>query len=134
VNAPNRLWPRALAPVALMGAIFYFSSQPAGGDYSWLEVVARKLGHVTGYAALAALWTWALWGGVRHPIRLAALIALAYACTDEYHQSFIDTRHSSPVDVGIDAIGIALAAMTVKLVWGEPRAESGPRSSPAPSP
>jgi VanZ family protein len=119
-----------LAPLALMGAIFYLSSQPAAEHYAWWEVAVRKVGHLSGYALLAALWTWALWGTVRHPIRLAAVITLAYACTDEYHQSFVDTRHSSPIDVGIDAIGIALAAVAVKFSWGERPVRAGPRSSP----
>jgi VanZ family protein len=45
---------------------------------------------------------------------VAAAISLAYACTDEYHQSFVETRHGTPVDVVIDSIGIALAALWLR--------------------
>ena len=110
-----------------MGAIFYLSSQPADPDQAWWAVVLRKLGHVGGYAALTALWTWALAGTVRRPLPVAATISLAYAASDEYHQSFVDTRHGSPVDVALDGLGIALAYVAIRTA--EPRLR--PRSSPA---
>ena len=114
---------RALAPLAMMGAIFYFSAQPFDGpDLAWWEVAIRKLGHLAGYAALTGLWWWALVGGVRRPLLAAAAISLAYAATDEYHQTFVDNRHGSPLDVGIDAIGIALACLVIHLRWPRPRA------------
>jgi VanZ family protein len=116
VSAPRpRALLRALAPLALMGAIFYFSSQHADPDQAWWTVVLRKFGHVGGYAALTALWTWALAGTVRRPLPIAAAISLAYAATDEYHQSFVDTRHGSAVDVAVDSLGIALAALAISL-------------------
>jgi VanZ family protein len=106
---------RSLAPLALMGAIFYLSSQPAEAHHSWWEVIGRKLGHVTGYAVLTALWAWALSGVVKRPVLAAVCISLAYACTDEYHQTFVEGRTGTPVDVGVDAIGVALAAWTMQL-------------------
>jgi VanZ family protein len=114
MNRRNRAALRALAPLALMGLIFYLSAQPAAGDLSWWEVALRKLGHISGYALLTALWAWALAGVVRRPILIAALIALAYACADEYHQTFVDTRHGTPVDVLVDSIGIALACLLIQ--------------------
>jgi VanZ family protein len=104
---------RALAPLALMGVIFYFSSQPAAAHHDWWEIVLRKLGHVTGYALLTALWAWALQGVVRRPVLVAVAIAFAYACTDEFHQTFVRGRTGTPVDVGIDAIGMAIAAFLI---------------------
>ena len=41
--------------------------------------------------------------------------------TDEFHQSFVDGRNGSPVDVAIDAAGVGLAV----LAW---RRYSQPRS------
>ena len=35
--------------------------------------------------------------------------------SDEFHQTFVDGRVGSPVDVGIDATGIALAYLAVRL-------------------
>jgi VanZ family protein len=61
---------------------------------------------MTEYGLLWWLWSRAL--GFRRPL-LAAAIALAYAATDEYHQTFVAGRHGSPVDVLIDAAGIAIA-------------------------
>ena len=106
---------RVLAPLALMGVIFWFSAQPAGGHHAWWVIVFRKLGHITGYALLTALWAWALRGAVRRPVLWAMLISLAYACTDEYHQTFVRGRTGTPMDVVIDAIGIAIAALLIGM-------------------
>jgi VanZ family protein len=113
---------RALAPLALMGAIFYLSAQPAAAHHAWWVIVIRKLGHVTGYALLTALWAWALEGVVRRPLLVAVCIALAYACTDEFHQTFVRGRTGTPRDVGIDAIGMAIAAL---LIWMRRSAPTG---------
>ena len=115
VNRRNRALVRTLAPLALMGLIFFFSSQQADEGFAWWEIVARKIGHVAGYALLTALWAWALSGITGRPIAVAALITFVYACTDEYHQSFVETRNASPIDVGVDAIGIALAAWAISM-------------------
>jgi VanZ family protein len=118
VNRGNRAAIRALAPLALMGLIFFLSAQQADEGLAWWEVVVRKLGHIGGYALLTALWTWALATVVRRPVLAAATIALLYACTDEYHQSFVETRHGSPIDVGVDAIGIAVTSWLLALRRG----------------
>ncbi|MGH2982645.1 MAG: VanZ family protein [Solirubrobacterales bacterium] len=126
MSAPRRrVLLRSLAPLALMGAIFYLSAQPADADQAWWTVVLRKLGHVGGYATLTALWTWALAGTVRRPLLNAAAISFVYACSDEYHQSFVGTRHGSPVDVAVDAIGIGLAYLILKAAKTERRKDAG---------
>ena len=141
MNRRNRALLRALAPLALMGLIFYFSAQSSSGDHPWWDVIFRKLGHVSGYALLTALWAWALSGVVRRPLLLAVGISLAYACTDEFHQTFVSGRTGTPVDVGIDAIGMAIAAILIGRRRPSP-ADGGQgrrmgaltRSSPARSP
>jgi VanZ family protein len=141
MNRRNRALLRALAPLALMGMIFYFSAQSSTGDHPWWDVILRKLGHVTGYALLTALWAWALQGIVRRPLLVAVCIAFAYACTDEFHQTFVSGRTGTPVDVGIDAIGMAIAAFLIGKRQPSP-ADGGKadavgaltRSSPARSP
>jgi hypothetical protein len=103
---------RSLAPLALMALIFYLSGQEVHDpDFPWWEVTARKLGHMTGYAALTVLWAWALTGTVRRPLAWAAAISVLYACSDEFHQSFTETRHGTPVDVLIDSIGVLVATV-----------------------
>jgi VanZ family protein len=113
MNRRNRALLRAIAPVGLMMVIFILSAQQGGGDHAWWDIILRKLGHVTGYALLTGLWWWALRGVVSRPLLLAVVISFAYACSDEFHQTFVDDRTGTPVDVGIDAIGIALAAWLV---------------------
>jgi VanZ family protein len=115
MNRRNRALLRALAPLAVMGLIFYFSAQPAAAHHAWWEIVVRKLGHVTGYALLTALWAWALQGVVRRPVLIAVCIALAYACTDEFHQTFVRGRNGTPIDVGVDAIGMAIAVILIRV-------------------
>ena len=115
MNRRNRALLRVIAPVSLMLVIFILSAQPGGGDHAWWDVILRKLGHISGYAALTALWWWALRGGAARPLLLAVAISFAYACTDEFHQTFVDGRTGTPVDVGIDAVGIALAASIIVL-------------------
>ena len=106
---------RAIAPLALMGVIFWFSAQPAAAHHVWWVIVVRKLGHITGYALLTALWAWALWGAVRRPVLWAVLISLAYACSDEFHQTFVRGREGTPRDVLIDAVGMAIAALLIGM-------------------
>jgi VanZ family protein len=141
MNRRNRALLRAIAPLLLMGAIFYLSAQSSTGEYPWWEVIVRKLGHVSGYALLTGLWWWALRGVVTKPLLVAVCIALAYACTDEFHQSFVPGRTGTPVDVGIDSIGMAIAAMLIaarrlpRSMRGSAGAGGGtPRSSLARSP
>jgi VanZ family protein len=138
MNRRDRTLLRMLAPIALMAAIFYFSAQPSAEHYAWWEVAARKLGHVTGYALLTALWAWALSGVLRRPLLWAVAISLAYACTDEFHQTFVRGREGTPRDVAIDAIGMAIVVLWLRRGQLSPRPRgkvgaggSAVRSSPA---
>jgi VanZ family protein len=91
-----------------MALIFYLSAQEAVGPDlpAWVRVVA----HFGEYALLAALWVWALAPLLgRRALLVAAAIAFVYALSDEYHQSFIEGRDADPLDVLVDAAGIAVA-------------------------
>ncbi len=103
---------RVLAPLALMGLIFYLSAQEAVGPElpAWTRVVA----HFTEYAVLASLWAWALAPALgRRALVAAAAISLLYAISDEWHQGFVAGRDSDVLDVVTDAAGICAAL----LVW-----------------
>jgi VanZ family protein len=113
MNRRNRALVRSIAPLLLMGVIFYLSAQSSTGEHAWWDVILRKLGHVTGYALLTTLWWWALRGVTSRPLLIAVGIAFAYACTDEFHQTFVHGRTGTPVDVGVDAIGMAIAAWLI---------------------
>jgi VanZ family protein len=103
-------------PLVLMAVIFYLSTQPSAAQYPAWEVLLRKLGHAGGYALLAFAWWRAFRGLLPSSRRFAAIVgavvvSLAYAASDELHQSFVTSRHGTPVDVLVDSIGIAAAAM-----------------------
>ncbi|MEA2479240.1 MAG: hypothetical protein QOJ07_1162 [Thermoleophilaceae bacterium] len=105
-----------LPPLALMGLIFFLSAQPdlSSGLGTW-DLILRKAAHMTEYGLLCALWWRALRGTAASGRALAAAwaIAVAYASTDEFHQTFVRGRHGSPVDVLIDATGAAIAAALI---------------------
>lgn len=101
-----------------MGLIYFLSAQPdlSTGLGFW-DLVLRKLAHMSAYALLTLLWWRALAPFTRKSLAAAALIAFLFAISDEYHQSFVDGRHGSPVDVGIDTIGIGLAILVARTQW-----------------
>ena len=97
-------------PVLVWAAvIFAISSIPhlSTGLGTW-DTILRKGAHITEYAVLGGLLYRAL---NREALALAA--GIAYAATDELHQHFIRGRHASPVDVAIDAVGVAVGM----IVW-----------------
>jgi VanZ family protein len=112
----SRLDPWA-PPLALMALIFFFSHQPdlSSGLGVW-DTVGRKISHAAEYALLCFLW-WRALSGVAtsgRALAAAAAISLAYSITDEIHQTFIEGRHGTPVDVVIDCAGIAATAVLVR--------------------
>ena len=63
-------------------------------------MLLRKLGHVTGYFVLTILLLRALRRArVAAAMPIAIVVALAYAVSDEWHQSFVPGRTATPVDV-----------------------------------
>ena len=132
-----RYW---LPPLVWMAVIWSMSSDLGSADntagaVSWLVSVlfpwatpaqidlahwlVRKLGHLTEYAILAALWFRTLHAGRRLeslPSAVAALaISIAWAIADELHQSFVPSRTPSAVDVILDSTGATLALLILLL-------------------
>ena len=111
----SRLDPWA-PPLVLMVVIFALSAQPdlSSGLGLW-DTVGRKVVHMSEYALLCALW----WRALRTvasdapALAFAILVALAYAASDEVHQVFVHGRHGTPVDVLIDAAGVAAASLLI---------------------
>jgi VanZ family protein len=100
-----------------MAVIFLFSAQPdLNSGLGTLDLIGRKIVHACEYALLTYLWWRALRTAMpaKRAIAAAAVAAVAYAASDEFHQHFVEGRHGTPVDVGIDAIGAAAAAF---LIW-----------------
>ena len=108
------LW---LPPVALMGVIFFFSAQPSlDSGLGLIDHIGRKLIHFGEYALLCFLWWRALEPSTnrRIAVLLALVLASAYAATDEYHQTFVEGRHGTPVDWLIDTAGAAATALWLR--------------------
>ena len=112
-------------PVALMAVIFFLSAQPDlnSGLGTW-DTILRKCAHMLEFGLLWFLWWRAL--GYGNPVAAVA-ITLAYAASDELHQSTVDGRHGSPWDFAIDATGVGLAGLAVRL--GVPRWRARPDTS-----
>ncbi|MCP9487682.1 MAG: VanZ family protein [Gaiellaceae bacterium MAG52_C11] len=100
MQSPLARW---LPVVAWAAVIFAFSSVPdLGTGLGGWDLVLRKLAHAVEYAILAVL--------LLHALRreLPALAAgIAYAVSDEVHQHFVAGRRGAPLDVVIDAVGVA---------------------------
>jgi VanZ family protein len=101
-----------LPPLVWLALIFALSAQHGGGHLAAAEVALRKLAHVAEYLVLTLLLLRALRrSGLAAAVPAAMAAALAYAATDEWHQSFVPGRTATARDVAIDGIGIALAAL-----------------------
>jgi len=86
------------------------------GNYHFL---VRKAGHLTEYAILATLAARAFRNSSHqfitgHWFKFSLLLAIGYALTDEFHQSFVPSRTASIHDSLIDSAG-ALIALSV--IW-----------------
>ncbi|HKF48114.1 MAG TPA: VanZ family protein [Terracidiphilus sp.] len=134
-----RYWIRVWWPVALMIAVIIVESQEfmgadhtSGplrmiwqaifgqvGDARWEDIhnYIRKSGHFLGYGMMGLAWLRAWWMTLPHSkfltdVALAMLGTGAIASLDEYHQSFLPNRTSSPWDVLLDCTG----AIVLQLV------------------
>jgi VanZ family protein len=110
------LW---LPVILYMIGIFVASSIP---DPPVPQAVPDVSLHEAAYFGLTLLTIRALagasWSGVTFVTLAAAwLIAVAYGVTDEWHQSFVPTRHAEVRDLIADAIGALVATIAVGA-WG----------------
>jgi VanZ family protein len=126
---------RWLPALLVMSVIFIASatSAPDLPDLGRLDLLVKKSGHVVIYAALAIAFWYAL-GWRQGARRLAWVLALLYAATDEVHQLFTPGRHGWWLDVLLfDALGallgLWLAGMVVQRLY-----YSNSRSSSSSSP
>ena len=104
---------RWLPAIAMMGIIFILSSLPSSRipDYGNLDTLIKKGGHALGYGLLGLSYFYALPKRLSKFYRVltALLMAVLFALSDEYHQSFVQGRNSSLSDVIIDGFGATLA-------------------------
>lgn len=108
-----------------MMLIFYFSSQNAEQSTqtsAWFlqflpfsMYIIRKLAHFSIYALLG-LNTFYMYKNynVKHYALFALMTCILYACSDEWHQSFVSGRSPQITDICIDTCG-ALSMILLNL-------------------
>ena len=83
-----------------------------------IELPVRKLAHMTEYFILAVCISFPLYVyGLRGfwLFLFAGLFCVAFACTDEFHQSFVAGRGPSKKDVAIDSAGALFGIILVQI-------------------
>ena len=98
-----------------MVIIFGVSDRPSGTlpDFGFWDSLVKKSGHFLAYAILAGL-AYRATAETRRPFVWAMVITAIYAGGDEFHQTFVDGRSGSMMDVLIDCAGGATA---LYLIW-----------------
>ncbi len=115
--------------------IFLFSHQPKteSEEYSRLAIwilqmlgidltdiakgnatfIVRKAAHITEYFILCLLALNLTKDKWESPVfyYIAIVFSVLYACSDEFHQTFIQGRVGCIQDVGVDSVGVLLAAL-----------------------
>lgn len=85
-----------------------------------IHSIVRVFGHFSEFALLGLSLRLLLeaYQVRRWPLALTWLIGTLYACTDEWHQSFVPFRTASWEDVGVDSLGTLFgAAFAALLLW-----------------
>jgi VanZ family protein len=99
--------------VAWAALIFGLSSIPdLGSGLGGWDLVLRKLAHAVEFGVLAALLVRALrdrWWAIA--------LGIAYALSDEIHQSFVPGREGAPLDFAIDSVGVVVGAVLAARRW-----------------
>ena len=87
-----------------------------------LDYPIRKGAHASEYAVLAVLIFGALGEGTVFDRRkysrylFSFIFTALYACTDEFHQTFVPGRAGAAIDVMVDMIGVAAGMIIVFLI------------------
>ena len=142
----KRLCLYGILTLAVMGMIFFMSAKDAtesGSMSKWLvntsfgrmlirllprltdrgdEIDLRKYAHMAEYALLAVpsvLFFRELLLEKHVPVRASfcsLVFCFVYACSDEYHQTFVPGRAGAMIDVAVDLVGVSLGLALVLLV------------------
>jgi len=110
---------RWLPAMIMMAVIFAFSAQPSDNlpSFDLLDKIVKKGGHMVGYGLLGLSYLYALSLNKKRYL-IAWLLAVLYAITDEYHQSFVSSRHPSVLDVALfDNLGAIATLFLHQHYW-----------------
>lgn len=103
--------------------IFFLSAVPdlRSGLDTTLDIILRKIAHATEFGVLA-YFIFLACENCKFPLKkslvLAAFLALLYALSDEYHQSFVPGREMAVLDFFVDSTGVVLVLF---LLWTKKR-------------
>jgi len=122
LNRPTRNWFNVvhywLPALCCMALIFFLSSLSGSSlsNFGSLDVFIKKGAHITEYAILYFLLFRAFQSLMvtRRALIVSAVIAVIYAISDEYHQTFVPFREGTVRDVFIDSIGIFLMYLILR--------------------
>ncbi|RPI78343.1 MAG: VanZ family protein [Chloroflexi bacterium] len=113
-------------PTVLIMAVIYFASSLSSGEVPHfegiLDYIIKKGGHMTGYALLALAYLRGIGKTSSRAIFFAWFLAVAYALTDELHQSLTPGRTPRFTDIGFDAAGAFLGLLAYSIIrktWSE---------------
>jgi len=108
----------------------------SGEGLDLLSRFLRKGAHVVEYALLGLLLARAVrglfpryfpWAGKQLLWKTAAVVVpfgLVAALVDELHQTFVSSRHGSPLDVVADLLGLCIGVWALWLVWRRRRSRA----------
>jgi VanZ family protein len=114
---------------ALLYAVVIFSisaqSSPPGAD-----LAPDYVGHFFEYGFFSLTVAWGLTGGMKKEITpqkvlLSWTMAVAFACSDEFHQYFVPGRNASSLDILADAVGALVFLILAYAVIPRFRKRSG---------
>ncbi|MCW2920707.1 MAG: Acetobutylicum phosphotransbutyrylase [Thermoleophilia bacterium] len=131
---PFRRAARFVAVLAWCALIYAASDRPdlrVSSD-DLIDFVLRKAAHVVVFGVLLVLVERAVRrarAATTASVSVAWVSTFAYACSDEWHQTFVRGRVGHPRDVMIDMIGATTAAVIVMLLARRPAA-----AAPSPEP
>lgn len=113
---------RLVLVLAWAGLIFAASSRPdlRVSDDDLLDLILRKAAHLFVFGVLAVLVARLLRGEDLSPMKSllsAWLVTVAYAISDEWHQTFVAGRAGQASDVLIDSIGATIALLALQYAW-----------------
>ena len=85
----------------------------------FLEPIIRKLAHFSIYASVG-IWSMSLLETYdleeKKKIMISLIVGFSYACSDEFHQSFVGERSASIRDVFIDTAGVLFGVLIIILI------------------
>ena len=89
-------------------------SSPLWGTVSF---IVRKAAHISEYAVLAALWRmYAEEAEWKNNWIAPFLLTVFYACTDEFHQTFVKGRSGELRDVCVDSAGALVGLILIHII------------------